>query len=241
VIDCERAHEAVHAIKAIIENLFLHRRGGHVAPSDVNLGPLNAGWSGGTLRSRCVIDPKRFDATDISILVLHHCPVRERVSVITRGFRYRTGGRKIRRLRHVNWSDECRISRDRIVRMERVHFPGVIVDLRCRDHVIRCARRRRCAAVVAGQQTEAAGICVDNNAPERCSIYQIVNVEGVGTGLFVGRAAAGRIVALEHIGRHVESIGPNSDFRIICEPRMRGIIGSDRVKPPATAHRIARL
>ena len=130
VIDRKRAHETVHAVEAVIENLFLDRRGADVSTSYVNLRPLNASrsrcWSERTCWSGRVIDPERFDTVDVAILILHHRAVGERVGVIAPGrCWHRVSSRNIRALADVYRANKCRTSRSCVVGMKRKNVPRV--------------------------------------------------------------------------------------------------------------------
>lgn len=100
-----------------------------------------------------MIDPERFDAAEIAILVLHHRPVGQGVDVITRRLGHGAGRANVTRLRNIDWSDKRGVRRHIEVGMKLVDLPR-IGSRRFGDNIVWGAGRRRRAAIIARQQTE---------------------------------------------------------------------------------------
>src|SRR5437773_516014 len=160
MINGQRSHKAVKTVWAVIKYLLLDRRGVNRAASNIDLGPLDPrrSWSAG--RSGRVIDPKRFDTPDVSILILHHRPVSEGVGIVTKRLWHWVGRADVSGLRYVGRTNECRVGRDSIIRMELVDFPSKQSN-GFRDHVIGRSCGRSCPTIITGQQAKMIGIGVD--------------------------------------------------------------------------------
>ena len=188
-----------------------------------------------------MINPERFHAGDVSILILHHGPVGQGISDITRSRLGHCSDRAgVGGLRYVGRPGKGRIGGRNIVHVELEDFPGEDC-LGFSDEKVWPAGGRRCPAIVAGKQGETAGgISVDYYAPQRCATLEITEIECVGAHFFKGAAPASSSHA-EHVRGHVETVRPDAHLWIIRQPRMRCVVRSKGKEPPAASHGIARL
>jgi hypothetical protein len=188
-----------------------------------------------------MVNPERLDASDISILILHHRPIGKGVGIVTTRRLWHCVRRDdVSSLRNVGRSNECRVARDSIVRMKLINLPGKQTS-GLRHHVIWRACGRSGTAIIARQQAEMIGICVDDYASQRSAIYQVIDIECVRSCLLIGGVRAGGIQALEHIGGHVKPVRPDTHLGIIWKPRMCSVVSPDRIEPPTAADWIAGL
>src|SRR5205814_1993191 len=136
------------------------------------------------------INPERFHAADVSILILHHGPVGHRVSVITRSrLGHRPGRRRVGALRYLGRSGKGGIGGHSIVHLEREHFPEEHINgLNFSDEKVRPAGGRRRPTIVTGKQGETGGGArhVPYYAPQWCASLEIKEIEGKHAHSFIG-------------------------------------------------------
>ena len=189
-----------------------------------------------------MINPKRFHAGGVSILILHHRPIAECVSVITRSrLGHRAGRRRVASLSYAGRSGKGRIGWRNIVHVELEDFPGESY-LGFSNKKVWPAGWRRRPAIVAGKQGETAcGISVDYYTPQHRATHEVTEIEGIDAHFLIGGGRATSARAIKHIRRHVETVRPDAHLGIIREPRMRRVVRPKGIAPPAASDGIARL
>ena len=189
-----------------------------------------------------MINPKRLHASDVSILILHHCPVGKCVSRITRSrLGHLTVRREVGSLRYVGRSGKCRIGWRSIVHVKLEDFPGEDC-LGFSDEIVWRSDGRRRTSIVAGKQGETgagdAGGSVDYYAPQHCATHEIIDIECIRAHLLIGATTSH---AVKHVRGHVETVRPDAHLGIIRKPWMRCVVRPKGKEPPAASHGIARL
>ncbi len=180
--------------------------------------------------------PDRFGAAEVGVLVLNHGPDLKHVEEHRRTglIGIRDGCIRPRRGRQgCIRSSERRQPEAVPIDVELVNGQSIEKKLGGDVQIGPAGRRRaRLQTGVAGHDREVAARNVErNDLHGRASGVHLGLVERPGArGLECGAGAEG-----EHVGRHVETVRPDAELRIVVQR----VVDLDGVEVPAAAHRIA--
>jgi hypothetical protein len=203
MIDGQRPHESIESVCSVVVDLFLNRSRCDGSAGDIDLRPLRSGRSRVRSGPSSMLNPERFNASNTSILVLHHRSLGQGVAIISRSrLRNRRRGAGINRLRHICWTREGGVRRCAVVDVELEDVPSKQND-RFTHNVIGRTGRRSCPPIVAGQQRKAVGPSIHYYASKCGPAHQIIDIECPEAHFLKRGASTPGGEAIKHVCAHV--------------------------------------